>query len=78
MLTLDTVGHFTWDFGQRFHIETVDGNYEWSDPDYNGDNTIRPAPPYPQWLDKQNIEFGRDKGRHTIRDYCGPDVKIME
>lgn len=35
------IGSFTWDFGNKFFIETEKGNFEWSDPDYGGDNTIR-------------------------------------
>ena len=76
-LTLDTVGHFTWDFGSRFHIQTAVGDFEWSDPDYTaGDNTIRPAKPYEQWLAERKVPFGRDKGTHSIRDYCGVGVKL--
>lgn len=68
---------FTWGFGSTFHLETTKGNFEWSDPDYNGENTIRPCEPYGQWCDRIGIEFGRDKGTHIIGDYCGPDVKII-
>lgn len=75
MLTLDTVGSFTWDFGCNFHIETSVGCFVWSDPSYNGDNTIKPAPAYNEWIGKS---FGRYKGQHLIRDFCGKDVKIMD
>ena len=77
MLTLDTVAEFTWDFGQEFFLETVQGNFIWSDPDYNGDNTIRPyAGSYRDWCFGRNA-FGRAKGSHTIRGYCGENVKIL-
>jgi len=78
MLTLQTWGHFTWDYGMRFHIETIHGYFEWSDPDYGGDNTIIPCGTYAEWLSKHNLQFGRDKGYHMIGDYCGPDVIIKE
>lgn len=78
MITLDTVGKFTWSFGQTFHIETKHGCYEWSDPDYGGNNTIKPTGTYAEWLDVNNIPYGRAKGTHSIRGYCGPDVKILE
>lgn len=79
MLTLDTIGDFTWSYHYRFHISTANGNYEWSCPDYpGGDNTIRPAKPYRAWLSDQNLPYGREKGKHTIREYCGDDVIILE
>jgi len=80
MLTLDSVADFTWDFGHEFHLRTSDGNYIWSDPGYpGGDNTIRPTKlSYSEWIVEIQIPFGRDKGTHTIRGYCGEDVKILE
>lgn len=78
MLTLDSVGTFTWGWNDKFHIETDSGNYEWSDPSYNGDNTIKPTVPYLKWCELRNIPFGRDKGTHRIRDYCGDKVVIVE
>lgn len=75
-LTLDTVAHFTWDFGMNFFLETEEcGNFIWSDPDYLGTNTIvRTNLTYKQWIGKS---FGRDKGKHKIEDYCGKDVIIF-
>lgn len=79
MITLETIGTFTWSFHHRFHIETDQGNYEWSDPDYpGGDNTIHPCQPYNVWCNLLNIPFGRDKGTHRIRDYCGNNVSIFD
>lgn len=73
----ETVGEFTWGFANRFHIATAIGNYEWSDPSYpDGDNTIKPCDPYPEWLDKEGIGCGRDKGNHIIGKYCGPDFVL--
>lgn len=77
LLTLDDVADFTWGFGSTFHLDTTKGSFEWSDPEYGGDNTIRPCPHYNQWCERQGIEFGRDKGTHIIRDYCGADVTIV-
>lgn len=34
MLTLDTIGSFTWNYNKMFFIETKEGNFEWSDPEY--------------------------------------------
>jgi hypothetical protein len=77
-LTLDDIGRFTWSFGRYFHIETNKGNFIWSDPDYGGDNTIRHTDMnYMQWRQYLQLPFGRDKGEHIIRDYCGIDVKMV-
>jgi len=77
MLTLNTIGEFTWSFSDKFFIETDVGNFVWSDPDYQGDNTIvlfRGS--YKDWCREIGIPFGRDKGKHTIEGYCGKDVII--
>ena len=67
------VGNFTWNFANKFFIETVEGNFVWSDPDYpGGDNSITPyAGDYKQWI---NGRLGRNKGKHIIRSYCGDSV----
>jgi hypothetical protein len=76
MLTINDIADFTWSFGSQFLLETAHGDYVWSDPDYEGNNTIVPFTG-----DKANFTsegfMGRDKGKHVIRDYCGPDVKII-
>ena len=79
MLTLDTIGSFTWNYNKMFFIETKEGNFEWSDPEYlSGTNEIHPFKgTYNDWRIKENIPFGRDKGKHSIRDYCGENVKIF-
>lgn len=78
-LTLEDVATFTWSFGHVFFMETAKGNYEWSDPDYQGDNTIRPFKgTYKDWLKRRGIPFGRDKGTHTIDGYCGTEVSIKD
>ncbi len=67
ILTLE--GDFTWDFGQYFFIETTEGNFIWSDPEYGGDNLItRYEGSYSDWA---GDGFGRDKGRHIIGEYIG-------
>lgn len=79
MLTLETSGLFTWGFGNKYHVETAIGNYEYSCADYpGGNNTIVPCGTYSEWLKKNNMEFGRDKGWHKIKDYCGTNVIIKE
>ena len=75
MINLNTFAEFTWGFGQRFFLETNEGNFVWSDPEYNGDNTISPfRGTYKNWVKQENIPFGRGKGRHTIKSYCGKNV----
>jgi hypothetical protein len=70
----DLVGSFTWFWSDTFFVQTSKGNYLWSDPDYGGDNTLRE---YEGTLEKycidNDIPFGRDKGKHIIGEYCGPD-----
>jgi hypothetical protein len=75
-LTLETVGKFRWGFGNKYHIETEIGNFEWSDPDHGGDNTIKPTVPYGEWCRLQKIDAGRDKGTHPIHNYCGFNVTL--
>jgi len=75
---LDMVGKFTWSFGHLFHIETKAGCFEWSDPDYDGDNTIRPCGSYKNWVKKHGIPYGRAKGRHVIRGYCGENWILVD
>lgn len=65
----DMMGDFTWDFGQKFFIETSVGNFVWSDPDYNGDGFIeRYNGTIQSWF---GGSYGRDKGTHRIGSYCG-------
>jgi hypothetical protein len=76
---LDRVGSFVWLWGHDFFIETATGNFIWSDPGYpGGDNTLRATTfTLSEWLKKLAIPYGRDKGRHIIRAYCGPDVRLV-
>ncbi len=72
---LSLVGDFTWFWGQTFFIETSEGNFIWSDPDYNGDNTIRSTnESLEQYCKNSNVPCGRDKGTHVIENYCGKNV----
>lgn len=77
---INLVGHFTFSFHYRFFIETNKGNFEWHDPNYpGGDNTIRPFNgTYKEWCQKINIPFGRDKGQHFVKDYCGTDFVLVQ
>jgi len=75
MLTLDSVASFTWGFGHEFFLETEHGNYIWSDPNYGGNNTIRKTQlSYSTWAAPF---WGRDKGKHVVREYCGENVQIV-
>lgn len=72
---LETTGEFLWFWNDRFLIETSYGNYLWSDPDYNGDNTIKyTSKTYDEYLKGIDLPYGRSKGTHVIGDYCGRDV----
>jgi hypothetical protein len=67
----DTVAHFTWSFGTEFFLETEDGNFVWSDPDCGGTNEIRSFKgSYGRWCKGLGIPYGRDKGTHTVGNYC--------
>ena len=77
-LTLDDSGNFCWNYMDSFFIETSKGNFIWSDPDYEGDNTIRPYKgTLGDYCKKTGLVCLRDKGWHSIRGYCGDDVKIL-
>lgn len=75
----NTRGHFTWSFiGPKYFVETPYGNFIWSDPQYpDGDNMlVRYKKPFTDWIRELKIPYGRDKGSHVIREYCGDDVKV--
>lgn len=74
-----TRGEFTWCWGQDFFIETPSGNFHWKDPDYQGDNTIRPF--YGTLADfckMCHVDFGRDKGKHLIGSYVGENFTLVD
>lgn len=78
MLTVDDLATFSWGFSDKFFLETDKGNFIWSDPDYNGDNTIRPYKgTLEDFLKEEDISYCRDKGSHIIKEYCGDDVTII-
>ncbi len=75
---LDLMGDFTWCFNQYFFVETEEGNFVWSSSDYGGNNTLtKTKKSLSKFLREQQIEFGRDKGKHIIKNYCGNAVKIL-
>lgn len=75
---LNLKGSFTYAWGNTFHIETSEGCFEWKAPDYpGGDNTIRSAPSYDKWIKLQGVGFGRDRGEHYIKDYCGTEFTFV-
>lgn len=74
---LDQVGEFTYMWGHRFFVETSLGNFLWSDPDYDGDNSIRQFHgSYKDACKFLDVSFGRDKGKHVVRAYCGDKIKL--
>ena len=79
MINLNTIADFTWMWDDKFFLETSEGNFVWSDSDYQGDNTIVPFNgTIADYCEQTMISFGRDKGKHTIRGYCGEDVVIKD
>ncbi len=78
-ILLTLVGDFTWFWNDTFFIETSVGNFIWSNPDYNGTNTIKPYNgTYKAFLKSlNNIPYGRSKGKHLISDYCGTDFTLL-
>jgi hypothetical protein len=73
---LTCTGEFTWNFGQEFFVETEEGNFIWSDPDYDGDNTFRyTEKTYQEWIGEGS--YGRSKGNHIIREYCGDEIVVI-
>lgn len=67
-----TVGHFSWDFGQNFFIETEFGNFVWSSPDYYGTNIIRRFNgSLKDYIKHSKIPYVRDKCKHIVSSYCG-------
>lgn len=75
MINANTIGEFTWDFGQEFFIETDVGNFVYSDPDYNGDNTVKETgQTYSEWIAPQ---YGRDKGKTFVGSRCTGARVIM-
>jgi hypothetical protein len=79
MITLNMIADFLWCWGHIFFLETSEGCFLWSDPEYpGGDNTIRPYNGTLQdYLHETGIPFVRDKGKHRIKDYCGENVAFI-
>lgn len=75
---LDTVIEFTWGYGSRFLLGPINGFYwEWSDPQYDGNNSIKPYLGNPMNFTEKGFS-GRCKGVKRIGDYCGKDVKFIQ
>ena len=76
-ISLDSIAEFTWGFGMHFLLKVGNAYYQWSDPDYQGDNTIKPYTDNPLNFVHEGFS-GRCKGTHRIRDYCGDKVVFVE
>lgn len=75
---LDAVGDFTWFWGQTFFISTSLGNFKWSAPSYDGDNIMTPFQgDITDFCKHMNIDYGRDKGVHFIKSYCGDQFTLI-
>lgn len=73
------VGDFTCMFGCEWFIETSEGNFIWSDPEYHGNNTICPfLGTYKDYLKSGDIPYGRDKGKHILKDYINPEPTFID
>lgn len=73
------VGEFTWLWSDEFFIETKAGNFLWSDPDYGGDNSIHMIScSYTDFIKNIGLDYGRDKGKHFIGDYCGNQFSLVK
>lgn len=73
-----TFGDFSWDFGMKYFIETSQGNFIWSDPDYGGDNSIKSFNgSLNDFMSQNNLILVRDKGKHLIVNYCGSNFKFI-
>ena len=82
MINLDTLAQFIYGFGQDFLLEVKTENadvvyYVWNDPDYGGNNTIRPYYGKPEDFTSPGF-CGRDKGNHIVRNYCGENVIFIK
>lgn len=76
-LVLNTIGEFTWFWNDKFFVETEFGNFIWSDPDYNGNNTFTfTKMNIKRFCKNQKVPFGRSKGKHIIKVYCGENIII--
>jgi len=76
---LNCMGSFSWGFSDKFFIVTHLGNFIWSNPEYSGDNTIKPFNgTVLEWCDIQGIPYTRDKGEHLVVDYCGEDLVLVD
>lgn len=74
---LNEIAEVTWLFCSYFLLETSSGNFIWNDPDYGGDNTIRQFyGDYKAACKYAGTPFGRDKGHHVIRVYCGDKLTL--
>lgn len=74
---LDEIADITYMWGCHFFLETSLGNFIWQDPDYEGDNTISLfLGNYHQACAFLEIPYGRGKGQHVVRAYCGSKLTL--
>jgi len=70
---------FCWDFGQLLFIETHEGNFVWSDPDYYGDNIIHPTSmSAEQFCRYTGVPYLRHKGKSTVAAKCGNTFILID
>ena len=77
---LNKMMYFTWSYGKEFFLSPNEDpnhehNYIWSDPEYQGDGTIRC---YNGTIKQYFGSSGRCKGCHRIVDFCGSNTTFIE
>lgn len=79
MINLDTKASISWAWTCEYFLETNRGNYIWKCPDYvGGDDTISKFDgSLDDFIKSRNIPYVRDKGIHSIGEYCGQNVKFV-
>lgn len=76
---LSETANFIWMFDHRFFVETKFGNFVWSDPDYNGNDTVTPFKgSYNGFCNISGTLFGRCKGQRLIRDFIGNSFTLKK
>jgi len=69
----ETEGNFYKASGPMWLVRTVThGNYQWSNPDYGGDNTMEPTGmEIREWCNSQQVDTAKYMGKKIIGTYCG-------
>ena len=82
MLTKDFLesraGYFTHITGCKWFLTTDIGNFVWSDPQYNGDNTMTLFNgSYEDYCTQNDLNQNRSKGVHLVNRFCGEEFTLV-